>query len=57
MKGRKKKQSIKKRYSYPLKLDQDLKEPLETKAKEARRTINEEINVAVENHIKSDKRE
>lgn len=50
MKGRKKKDT-KKRYSYPLKLDETLKAPLEGKAKENRRTVNEEINVAVENHV------
>lgn len=47
-----KKQDNKKRYSYPLKLDQSLKAPLEAKAKGNRRTVNEEINVAVENHVK-----
>lgn len=54
MKGRKKKDN-KKRYSYPLKLDETLKAPLEDKAKGNRRTVNEEINVAVENHIKDGK--
>jgi len=49
------KKATKKRYSYPLKLDEQLKEPLEAKAKKSRRTVNEEINVAVENHVKSEK--
>ena len=47
------KKDSKKRYSYPLKLDQALKTPLENKAKDNRRTVNEEINVAVEKHLKS----
>lgn len=51
MKGKK---ETKKRYSYPLKLDETLKAPLESKAKKSRRTVNEEINVAVENHVKKD---
>jgi hypothetical protein len=51
MKGKK---GTKKRYSYPLKLDETLKEPLEAKAKKSRRTVNEEINVAVEIHVKKD---
>lgn len=52
MKGKK---EPKERYSYPLKLDKQLKPPLEAKAKKNRRTVNEEINVAVENHIKDAK--
>jgi hypothetical protein len=48
MEGKKK---IKKRYSYPLKLDEKLKSRLSATAKKNRRTINEEINVAVEYHL------
>jgi hypothetical protein len=48
------KKEPKKKYSYPLKLDETLKPPLEAKAKKNRRTVNEEINVAVENHVKKD---
>jgi hypothetical protein len=39
------------RYSYPLKLDKKLKDPLQKIAKSNRRKINDEINLAVELYI------
>lgn len=39
------------RYSYPLKLDKKLKDPLKKIAKANRRKINDEINLAVELYV------
>jgi len=49
----KSKKKEKKRYSFSLKLDDLFKQPLKEKAEKNRRTINEEINIAVENYLKS----
>lgn len=43
------------RYSYPLKLDNKLKEPLSNIAKTNRRKLNEEINFALELYISQNK--
>lgn len=43
------------RYSYPLKLDKHLKEPIRKIAKSNRRKINEEINIAVEQYVSNNK--
>lgn len=39
------------RYSYPLKLDKKLKDPIKKLAKANRRNINDEINFAVEIYV------
>jgi hypothetical protein len=41
----------KKKYAYPLKLDERLKKPLQEMATANRRKINDEINIAVEKHV------
>lgn len=43
------------RYSYPLKLDKKLKEPLRKIAKVNRRKINDEINLAIDLYIQANK--
>lgn len=44
------------KYAYPLKLDEVLKEPLQELANDNRRNINDEINIAVEKHLKRNKK-
>lgn len=46
------KKESKVRYAYPLKIDEKLKTPLKMKALINKRTVNQEINVAIENHLK-----
>jgi hypothetical protein len=44
------------RYSYPLKLDKNLKEPIKKIAKNNRRKINDELNIAVKLYIEYNKK-
>lgn len=46
-----KKQKKKSVYAYPLKLDEDLKSPLQLIASDNRRKINDEINIAVTEYL------
>lgn len=48
---KKKKVTKDNRYSYPLKIDENLKEPLIKKAKANRRKINDEINIAIQMYL------
>lgn len=43
------------RYSYPLKLDKGLKDPVKKIAKSNRRKINDEINIAVTEYVERNK--
>lgn len=42
----------KKPYSYAVKMDGELEKPLKSIADKERRTVNDEIVVAIENHVK-----